>query len=179
MRWARCDFLERRPIATIHSRWIAPSTSVSSQSSRVRCGDSFCDGLEVGVVGKGDGAGRQSDEAVIHRLQQESVKVDEVACDMNGGDLAAAIGEKLVAGSQSLDEQRTVGRPGTGGSRYPGRQQNCRPCDTAAARRAFSSLEMTSCCPRLRKRAWSTANLRRQASSRLPKRFQEQRVASK
>ena len=43
---------------------------------------------------------------MIHRLQEEAVKIDEVACDMDRRDLPPSVREDLVAGRIAIQEKQ-------------------------------------------------------------------------
>ena len=57
-----------------------------------------------------DAAGGERQDAVIHRLQQEAVQIEEVAGNMERGDLPPAVGHDLVAGGKAVQEQGALVR---------------------------------------------------------------------
>lgn len=52
---------------------------------------------------------------MIHRLEQERVKVDEIAGHMQGRDLPPAIRQHFIAPSKSIQQQRAVTRTAADG----------------------------------------------------------------
>ena len=63
----------------------------------------FGDGLEVAMLDKGHMALRHRNDAMIHGLEQERMQIDKIAGNVQGGDLARAIGQEFVARRKAVD----------------------------------------------------------------------------
>jgi hypothetical protein len=61
------------------------------------------------VRDQADPAGCERHHPMVHRLQQETVQVDEIAWDVQGGELAPAVPQQLVAGGKALEQQGALG----------------------------------------------------------------------
>ena len=63
---------------------------------------------QVGVRDQADPAGCECHHPVVHLLQQETMQVDEIARDMQGGELALPVPEQLVAGGEAFEQQAAL-----------------------------------------------------------------------
>jgi hypothetical protein len=66
------------------------------------------DGAQLVVGHHADPARRERDHAVVHLVEKEAVQVDEVAEHVQRGDLAAAVGQDLVAGGEAFQHEAAL-----------------------------------------------------------------------
>jgi hypothetical protein len=66
-------------------------------------------GAQVIRLDEGEDGGDQRGQAVIHRLQVQSLKIENVATDVERQDLAFALGGEAVAAGEALNQEAALG----------------------------------------------------------------------
>ena len=69
----------------------------------------FGDALQKLVWHQGDAAPCQRTDAVVHRLEDKGMEIDEIAHNVDGHDLAPAVIDQRVARREPVEQQDAVG----------------------------------------------------------------------